>query len=112
MTEKQKGMATGNIHVEVFGDEYGSPHPPLYDTTTFKFDSTQDLLDVIEGRKDGYLYTRFGTNPTIRNLEAKLANLDGAESSLAFSSGMAALSSLFLSHGRQGIICLGDAYGG
>jgi cystathionine gamma-synthase len=112
MTEKPKGMATGNIHLEAFRDALGSPHLPLYDTTTFKFDTTKDLLDVVDGREDGFLYTRYGMNPTIRNLEAKLAHLDGAESSLAFSSGMAALSSLFLSHGRQGIICLGDAYGG
>lgn len=112
MTEKPKGMATANIHVEAVRDALGSPHVPLYDTTTFKFDSTQDLLDVVEGRADGFLYTRYGMNPTIRSLEAKLANLDGAESSLAFSSGMAALSSLFLAHGRRGIVCLGDAYGG
>ena len=112
MTEKTKGMATGNIHTVAFEDAFGSPNPPLYDTTTFKFGSTQDLLDVIEGRRDGFLYTRYGMNPTIRNLEEKLANLDGAESSLIFSSGMAALSSLFLSHGRRGIACIGDAYGG
>jgi cystathionine gamma-synthase len=112
MTEKSKGMATANIHVGAVRDALGSPHVPLYDTTTFRFDSTQDLLDVVEGRREGFLYTRYGMNPTIRSLEAKLAKLDGAESSLAFSSGMAALSSLFLSHGRQGIVCVGDAYGG
>lgn len=112
MPDRTAAFATNCIHAGELDDAYGSPHTPLYDTTTFRFDSTQDLLDVVEGRKDGYLYTRYGMNPTIRSLEAKLASLDGAEAALVFSSGMAALSSLFLAHGRRGIVCIGDAYGG
>ena len=80
--------------------------------TTFAFDSTADLLDVVEGRKSGALYTRYGLNPTIQGLEAKLALLEGAQSALAFGSGMAAAAALFLAHGREGIVCIGDAYGG
>ena len=112
MHSKPAAFSTNCIHAGEIEDAFGSPHTPLYDTTTFKFDSTQDLLDVVEGRKDGYLYTRYGMNPSIRSLEKKLASLDGAEDALVFSSGMAALSSLFLAHGRRGIICIGDAYGG
>jgi cystathionine gamma-synthase len=112
MKKRDAGMTTSNIHTEDFRDGHGSPHAPLYDTTTFGFGSTEELLAVVDGYKDGFLYTRYGMNPTIRNLEAKLARLDGAESALAFSSGMAALSALFLAHGRRGIVCIGDAYGG
>ena len=112
MPSKPAAFSTNCIHAGEIEDVFGSPHTPLYDTTTFKFHSTQDLLDVVEGRKDGYLYTRYGMNPSIRSLEKKLASLDGAEDALVFSSGMAALSSLFLAHGRRGIICIGDAYGG
>lgn len=112
MPSKPAAFSTNCIHAGEIEDAFGSPHTPLYDTTTFKFHSTQDLLDVVEGRKDGYLYTRYGMNPSIRSLEKKLASLDGAEDALVFSSGMAALSSLFLAHGRRGIICIGDAYGG
>lgn len=108
----QHALATRSIHGGEVRDQFGSPHTPLYDTTTFKFDSTSDLVDVIEGKKPGNLYTRYGMNPTITSLEAKLAGLDGAEAALAFSAGMAALSALFLAHGRKGIICIGDAYGG
>jgi len=85
---------------------------PLYDTTTFHFHSTAHLLDVIEGNDNGYLYTRYGMNPSIKALESKLAVLDEAEQSLAFCSGMAAISALFLAYGRQDIICIGDVYGG
>jgi cystathionine beta-lyase/cystathionine gamma-synthase len=105
-------LATRCVHAGEIADPHGSPHTPLYTTTTFKFPSTAALLDVVEGRKAGALYTRYGLNPTIQALEAKLAAIEGAEAALAFSSGMAAESALFLAHGRGGIVCLGDAYGG
>lgn len=112
MQPDKQELSTRCVHAGEFNDEFGSPHTPLYDTTTFKFNSTDDLLDVIEGRREGFLYTRYGMNPTIKSLEAKLASLDGAQASLVFSSGMAALSALFLAYGHQGIACVGDAYGG
>jgi len=105
-------LATRCVHAGEIADAHGSPHTPLYTTTTFKFPSTAALLDVVEGRKPGALYTRYGLNPTIQALEAKLAAIEGAEAALAFASGMAAESALFLAYGRKGIVCLGDAYGG
>lgn len=107
-----EGLATACVHAGESADPHGSPNTPIYTTTTFKFPSTAAILDVVEGRKAGALYTRYGLNPTIQALEAKLAAIEGAEAALAFCSGMAAESALFLTHGRQGIVCLGDAYGG
>lgn len=112
MSENKNGLSTRCVHAGELPDAHGSPHTPLYTTTTFKFPSTADLLDVVDGRKPGSLYTRYGFNPTIQSLEAKLASLEGAETALAFSSGMGAESALFLAHGRRGIVCIGDAYGG
>lgn len=109
---KEQALATRCIHTGELPDAHGSPHTPLYTSTTFKFPTTADLLDVVEGRKGGSLYTRYGLNPTIQALEAKLATLEGAETALAFSSGMGAEAALFLTHGRSGVICIGDAYGG
>ena len=105
-------MATQCIHTGELANDAGMPNTPLYNSTTFAFESTADLLDVVEGRREGSLYTRYGFNPTIRSLESKLAALENAEAALAFSSGMAAESAVFLSHGQQGIVCIGDAYGG
>lgn len=105
-------LATRCVHAGELDDAHGSPHTPLYSTTTFKFASTADLLDVVDGRNPGSLYTRYGLNPTIASLEAKLAALEDAEAAWAFCSGMAAETALFLTHGRKGIVCLGDAYGG
>ena len=106
------GLSTRCVHAGEIDDAHGSPHTPVYNTTTFKFPSTADLLDVVDGRKPGSLYTRYGLNPTIQALEAKLASLEGAEMAWAFCSGMAAEAALFFTHGREGIVCLGDAYGG
>lgn len=113
MTENSKpGLSTRTIHGHSFEDAHGSPHLPVYDTTTFAFKSTADLLDVVDGRKPGSLYTRYGLNPSIFAIEETLAGLEGAEMAWSFCSGMAAETALFLTHGREGIVCIGDAYGG
>lgn len=111
MTEEQR-LSTRCVHAGELADPHGSPHTPVYNTTTFAFPSTAAILDVVEGRTAGSLYTRYGMNPTIQALEAKLAALEGAEAALVFASGMAAEAALFLTHGRAGIVCIGDAYGG
>jgi len=105
-------LATRCVHAGELDDAHGSPHTPLYNTTTFAFPSTAAILDVVEGRVAGALYTRYGLNPTIEALERKLASLEGAEAALAFASGMAAEAALFFALGRAGILCIGDAYGG
>lgn len=113
MTESTtQGLSTRSIHGSSVKDAAGSPHVPIYNTTTFAFPSTADLLDVVDGKKPGALYTRYGLNPSIFALEETLAGLEGAEAAWAFCSGMAAETALFLTHGRDGIVCIGDAYGG
>ncbi|MBI5420194.1 MAG: aminotransferase class I/II-fold pyridoxal phosphate-dependent enzyme [Deltaproteobacteria bacterium] len=110
--KKNHDLSTRCVHAGEVRDAEGSPHTPIYNTSTFGFRSTAELLDVVEGRRQGNLYTRYGMNPTIRSVEAKLASLENAESALVFASGMAAESALFFAHGRKGIVCLGNAYGG
>ncbi len=111
-TDPRPALATRAIHGSTLKDAHGSPHLPIYNTTTFAFASTADLLDVVDGRKPGSLYTRYGLNPSLFALEETLASLESAELAWAFCSGMAAETALFLTHGREGIICIGDAYGG
>jgi cystathionine gamma-synthase len=109
-----QGLSTRSVHAGEHRDPQGAIHPPLYTHSTFAFASTADLLDVVEGRTPGNLYTRYGLNPTIRAVEAKLADLEGGEQALAFSSGMAAEAATLLAHTRAGehIVCIGDVYGG
>lgn len=108
----EQGKATQIIHNRRHKDNFGSPYSPVYNTTTYRFPDTASLQDVIEGRTPGNLYTRWGSNPTIRELEQGLASLEEAEDALAFASGMAAISASLFAHGRNGIVCVGDLYGG
>lgn len=112
MSSASKHLATRAIHGTSQKDAHGSPHTPIYNTTTFAFPSTAELLDVVDGKKAGSLYTRYGLNPSIFALEETLAGLESAEMAWTFCSGMAAETALFLTHGREGIVCIGDAYGG
>ena len=109
------GLSTRCVHAGDVRDAEGALHVPLYNHTTLPgFASTADLLDVLEGRRVGNIYTRYGFNPTIRAVEAKLADLEGAEAALGFSSGMAAESAAILGHVQAGdhVVCIGDVYGG
>lgn len=112
MSQNKMGMSTQCIHEGEIEDQYGAPHTPVYNTTTFTFSTTKELTDIVSGEKSGPLYTRYGMNPNIMVLEKKMAALEGGEAALVFGSGMAAESSTFLALGRGGILCLGDAYGG
>lgn len=108
------GMSTRCVHSGEERDPEGAVDPPLYNHSSFAFPSTADVLDVVEGRVDGNLYTRYGLNPTIRSTERKLADLEGGEAALAFGSGMAAEAATILAHTKGGehVVCLGDVYSG
>lgn len=112
--KKEAGLSTRCIHAGDRRDAKGAIHTPLYNHSTFGFPSTQALLDVVQGRTQGSLYTRYGMNPTIVSVEEKLASIEGAEGALVFGSGMAAESATFLAHCKTGdhIVCIGDVYGG
>ena len=48
-TPNNQGPATRIIHNRRHKDAFGSPYSPVYNTTTYRFENTADLLDVIEG---------------------------------------------------------------
>lgn len=70
--------------------------PPIFQTATFTFNSSDDLEAFHSGEKDAFFYSRYG-NPTNEAAERRLARLEGADASLFYASGMAAVSSVFLS---------------
>lgn len=112
--EQKQGLSTLCVHGGEQLDAQGGIHGPLYNHSTFGFCSTSALLDVVEGRAEGNLYTRYGLNPTIRAVERKLAILERGESALVFSSGMAAEAATILANCKSGdhVVCIGDVYGG
>jgi cystathionine beta-lyase/cystathionine gamma-synthase len=86
---------------------------PIYETTTFVFDSAEQVREYNEGKSGKYLYSRYG-NPTISAVEEKLAKLEGAESALLLSSGQAATTTALLALVRAGdeVVCSAAIYGG
>ena len=107
--------ATKLIHAGDGTDTGATPSltTPIYETTTFVFDSVADVIKYTEGKLNGYLYSRY-ENPTVVAVEQKVAALDGAEQALAFSSGMAAISTAMLTLLKAGdeIVCCSAIYGG
>ena len=109
-----KGPATELIHA---GEtDLGVAVPlttPIYETTTFVFDTAQEVLDFNEGRSQKYLYSRY-TNPTLVSVEKKLAALDHAAGALLFSSGQGATTTTLMAHVKAGdeVICSAAIYGG
>lgn len=70
--------------------------PPVFQTSNFAFKSVDDLRKAIANEKDNYIYSR-GNNPVTDILCRKIAALEDTEEALAFSSGMAAISSAIIS---------------
>jgi len=111
---KYKGMSTAAVHSgEAKDEQYGSVNVPIFQTSTFYFPT--DDPRTWEGQvPDGsYIYTRYG-NPTVRAAEDKIADLEGAEKGLVFSSGMAAISATLTSLLGSGdrLVSVEDVYGG
>ncbi len=108
-------QATRLIHAGEGVDTGATPSltTPIYETSTFVFDSVADVIKYQEGKLNGYLYSRY-ENPTVVAVEQKLAALDGADVSLLFSSGMAAISTALLTLLKNGdeILCCSAIYGG
>lgn len=82
-------------------------------TSSFTFESTEEMKRWSEGKSSAYLYTRYG-NPTLAIAEKKIAALEDAEAAIVTSSGMAAISSALFSLLRAGdeLIATRQLYGG
>ena len=90
-----KGFSTRAIHHGYDAAAYqGSLNPPVYLTSTFTFDTAEAGGAMFAGEQQGHFYSRI-SNPTLDQLEQRIANLEGAEAGLATASGMGAISSVF-----------------
>ncbi len=88
---KKMGFATKAIHAGNTENTHGTLATPIYQTSTFYFDSAEQGGRRFAGEEGGYIYSRLG-NPTIKVLEDKIAMLEGGEAAAAMSSGMGAIS--------------------
>jgi cystathionine beta-lyase/cystathionine gamma-synthase len=87
--------------------------PPIWLTSDYLYDSTEHYADVINERRPGYVYGRYG-NPTHTALHRVIASLESAEAAWSFGSGMAALHTALTSLLRAGdhLVAQRTIYGG
>ena len=89
---KNKGIGTKAIHGGHTKNPFGTLATPIYQTSTFVFDSAEQGGKRFALEEEGYIYSRLG-NPTTAVIEEKIALLEHGEMAAATSSGMGAISS-------------------
>ncbi|RHG38645.1 methionine gamma-lyase [Fusobacterium varium] len=93
MENKKAGFGTVSIHGGSCKNPYGTLAVPIFQTSTFVFDSAEQGGRRFALEESGYIYSRLG-NPTTAVLEDKIAQLEHGEAAVATSSGMGAISSV------------------
>ena len=105
--------STMAIHVGTpHHSRYGEVSIPIYQSSTFSFPNAEEGAARFAGTSGGYIYTRMG-NPTINALEENIAALEGGFRGMATATGMAAITTVFLSLLEQGshIVSTDSVYG-
>ncbi|MHC4184079.1 MAG: trans-sulfuration enzyme family protein, partial [Planctomycetota bacterium] len=101
MNEKQSPQAmhksTKAIHVGGLSQPiYGEVSPPIFQSATFSFPSAEEGAARFSGKVPGYIYSRL-SNPTVNALEENIASLENGYDGLAAATGMAAITTIYLS---------------
>ncbi|SET38346.1 methionine-gamma-lyase [Natronincola peptidivorans] len=87
------GFSTRAVHAGYQKNEFGALATPIYQTSTFIFDSAEQGGRRFALEEGGYIYSRLG-NPTNTQVEEKLANLENAEAAVSTASGIGAITSV------------------
>lgn len=112
---KDKSIFTQTVHAGERGPrpDFTPVSTPIHPSVGYLYDDMADLDGVFGGEKDGYVYPRYGS-PTVTAFERAVATLEGASSTVAFASGMAALHAALLSAGARAgasVVAAADLYG-
>lgn len=86
---------------------------PIYQSTTFAYDTAQEMGDLFDLKSEGFFYSRLA-NPTVAAVENKISDLEGGVGALLCSSGQSAtmLSIINIAHSGDHVICSSAVYGG
>ena len=112
-TNEKHGTHTRAVHAGVHPDQWqGAVSPPIFQSSTFAFQSTEQGANRFAGKEDGYIYTRLG-NPTIGALEEAVADLEGGKAAFGAASGMAAVNAVYFAFLEPGskAVCSRAVYG-
>jgi len=106
------GINSRLVHGGYHPDATGAVNVPIYQSSTFAFHDAAHGAALFAGEQDGYIYTRIG-NPTIRALEDSVADLENGAGGVATSSGLGAVSTLYLAllGGSAHMVSTASVYG-
>jgi len=82
-------------------DPFNALHLPVYETTAFEFDTSEDIAAAFQDRKPAHAYSR-SSNPSVEYLESKIVSATGGRAALAMASGMAVIANTILALVRPG----------
>ena len=114
MSERKFGFSTLQVHGGQKPDSAtGSRAVPIYQTTSYCFESVEHGADLFALKTDGHIYSRI-SNPTVAVFEERMALLEGGVGAVAFASGMGAINSAILNILQAGdeIVAAPTIYGG
>jgi len=96
MQKEQKYISTQILNQRFqTKDNHGSIAMPIYSGAAFEFDSAEEMEDAFLGKSGKHTYSRI-SNPTVEAFEKRVQEVSGAKQVLAVSSGMAAISNVFM----------------
>ncbi len=113
--ERRKGFATRAVHgARTPPVDQETPSVPIFQTSTFRFETSEEYAETIDFHRPGYTYTRGYGNPTLQAFEAVMADLEETESALSFASGMAAIHTVVTTLAQAGdrVVASTELYGG
>jgi len=109
MSDK-KGFTTTILHSDrLLKPEFGALHQPVHTAVTWGYDDVQGLVNVFQNKAKGYAYSRQG-NPTVTALEHKVNQMERGMATVAFSTGMAAITSTILALLKAGDHIIASSY--
>jgi len=106
----KKGFTTTILHSDrLLKPEFGALHQPIHTAVTWGFEDVQGLVNVFQNKAKGYAYSRQG-NPTVTALEHKVTQMEDGMATVAFSTGMAAISGTILALLKAGDHIIASSY--
>jgi len=116
VTERRRhGFSTRAIHgARMPPVDQETPSVPIFQTSTFRFETSERYAETISFRRPGFTYTRGYGNPTLSAFERLMADLEGTQAAFSFASGMAAIHTTVTSLARAGerVVSSTELYGG
>ena len=106
----KKGFNTTNLHSDRRDNpEHGVLHKPVHPSVAYGYEDARHLAEVFQGKRTGYNYGR-QLNPTVTALQNRITQMEQGLASVAFATGMAAISSALLALLKEGDHIISSAF--